>query len=267
MMHVYQVARSLVTAMVVLQGGLYFEVKDDRLQVEEAITFWNFGRTAWFPEDFVVKLPSGFTALTSSAQMSDQGIDPVEKVGAKIRGTFAPGRHDLDFRWQLPYDGDKEVILDVDLPPHVAILRVMAAAGRDTKLEVAGFPAPQRHTDRQGQRILVTEKQVQKNAPLASVHIAIRGLRAPGPGRYIASGIAGLAVLVGLFFGFEKTVRSSAGAKSERADLLAEIAELERARWRGDVGPKTSERARRELIHAMLKHWSLSYREGACGQG
>ena len=252
-MHAYPVARDLATALIVIQGVLYFEVKDDRVQVEEAFTFFNFGKTAWVPDNFVIKLPEGFTALTSQAQMSDQGIDPMEKVGAKLRGTYAPGRHDLDFRWQLPYDGEKHLSLDVALPPHVAIMRVMAAAGRTTTLEVSGFPDPQRKTDRQGQKVLVTEKQVKRDAPLSSLHIDIRGLMTPGPERIIATVLAGMAILLGLVLGTRPRKRSRAGAVSERGELLHEVVLLEKARARGDVGPKTYERARRALVDAIAE--------------
>ncbi len=252
-LHVYPVVHDLNQALVVAQGAVYFEVKDDRVQVEEAITFFNFGRTAWLPENLVLKLPKGFTAVTSQAMMSDQGIDPDEKQGAKVRGTFAPGRHDLDFRWQLPYDGERDLTVDLNLPPHIAVMRVMAAAGRETTLEVTGFPATQKRTDKQGQHVLVTEKQVTRDAPLTSVHVMIRGLMVPGPARLVASGIAAFTVLLGLFLGVGQKRRSKVAVKSERAELLAEIEELERARRRGDIGPKTYERVRRELVDAIAQ--------------
>jgi hypothetical protein len=250
-MHVYPVTTSLESALIVTQGVLYFEVKDDRVQVEEAVTFYNFGKTAWVPDNLILKLPSGFTAVTSQAMMSDQGIDPVEKEGAKVRGTFAPGRHDLDFRWQLPYDGERELAVDVKLPPHLAIMRVMAAAGHDTVLDVQDFPEAQKRTDRQGQRILITEKQVKRDTPLASVHIVIRGLTTAGPGRYYVCGVAAFAILLGLYLGVAEKKGVKASETSERGELLAELEELERARRRGDVGPKTYERVRRELIDAI----------------
>jgi len=252
-MHAYVVTLSIESAMIVVQGVLYFEVKDDRIQVEEAMTFFNLGKTAWVPDNFIIKLPKEFTALTSQAQMSDQGIDPVDKIGAKVRGTFAPGRHDLDFRWQLPYDGEKDLSLDVELPPHVAIMRVMAAAGPQTKLDVVGFPEAQKRTDRQGQKVLITEKQVSRTEPLTHVQVAIRGLLTRGPGPYIASGLAVLTILTGLFMGIGPRARSKTGAKSERAAILRELLELERAHGKGDVGPKTYERARRELVDAIAE--------------
>ena len=62
--------------------------------------------------------------------MSDQGVDEVERHARKLRGTFPPGRHAIEFRWQLPWSGDKDVDFDVGMPPHVAIARVMMPATR-----------------------------------------------------------------------------------------------------------------------------------------
>jgi hypothetical protein len=252
-MHVYPVVHDIESALVVAQGAIYFEVKDDRVQVEEAITFFNFGKTAWVPENLVVKLPPTFTALTSQSMMSDQGVESVDKVGARIRGTFAPGRHDLGFRWQLPYDGERELTVDVNVPPHAAIWRVMAAAGKETTLDVTGFPEAQKRSDKQGQRILVTEKQVQRNAALTSVHVMLRGLMVPGPARIVATGLAGFGVALGLVFGVGKRVRGKGAVKSERAELLAEVEELERAHLRGEVGPRAYLRVRRELVDALAE--------------
>jgi hypothetical protein len=251
--HVYPVTHDVESALIVSQGAIYFEVKDDRVQVEEALTIFNFGRVAWVPEDVVVKLPPTFTALTSQAMMSDEGVDPVDKAGAKIRGTFGPGRHDLSFRWQLPYDGERELTVDVATPPHTALWRVLAAAGRDTTLDVTGFPEAQKRTDRQGQKVLVTERQVQRNVPLNAVHVLIRGLTVPGPGRIVATALAAIGVVVGLFLASRRKVRSGRAAKSERADLLADIEQLELARRRGEVGPKAYERIRRELVDAIAR--------------
>jgi hypothetical protein len=252
-LHVYPVTHSLETALIVTQAVIYFEVKDDRVQVEQAVTLFNFGKTAWFPDDLVVTLPQGFTALTSQAQMSDQGVDSVDGKGARIRGTFAPGRHDLDFRWQLPYDGESTLSVDVNLPPHVAIMRVMAAAGAKTTLDVTGFPAAERRTDRQGQRILVTEKQVRRDAPLTAVHVVVSGLLTSGPGKYVATGLAALTLALGLVLGVGKRGHGADAPKGARALLLDEMLDLERAKERGEIGPKTYERARRELVDAIAR--------------
>jgi len=252
-LHVYKVVHDLLSASVAAQGTVFFEVKDDRIQVEEGLTLYNFGRTAWLADDVVMKLPEGFTAVTSQGGMSDEGVDAVEKVGARIHGTFAPGRHDLEFRWQLPYHDEKELEIDVNLPPNVAIMRVLAAAGRETTLKVTGFPEAQKQADRQGGKVLITEKQTTRAAPLQSVHVVIGGLITPGPARLYASGLAALTVFLGLFLGVGRKASTAAGARSERADLLAEMEELERLHRSGEIGPKTYERTRRELVDAIAQ--------------
>ena len=252
-LHVYPVARDVETALIVMQGVLYFEVKDDRVQAEEVLTLFNFGKTAFFPDNLVIRLPPGFTALTSQSLMSDQGIDAVEAEGAKIRGTFAPGRHDLEFRWQLPYDGERDVSMEVGLPPHIAVMRVMAAAGRETTLVVDGFPEPQRRSDVQGQHVLITEKQVRRDEPITAVHVAIRGLLTPGPARIVATCLASLTVLMGLAFAFAKRPAPRGAGKTERARLLSDLERLERAHQAGDVGPRAYQRGRRDLIDAIAE--------------
>ena len=181
-LHVYPVTHDIKKALVVSQVVLYTEMKDDRVQVEQAITFFNLGRVAWVPDDLIIGLPEGFTALTSQQAMGGEGIDPVEKQGAKVRGTFGPGQHTIDFRWQLPYDGESSVSFDESLPPNVAIARAMAAASQQMQLVVTGFPEAQPRTDAQGERILITEKQMRRDdPPLARMHVELRDLPTPGP--------------------------------------------------------------------------------------
>jgi hypothetical protein len=255
-LHVYPVTHDVQKALVVTQAIVYAELKDDRVQVEQAITFFNLGKTAWVPDNLVIGLPPGFTALTSQQGMGGEGIDPVEKQGAKIRGTFGPGQHTVDFRWQLPYDNEPKVEFDESLPPNVAIARAMAAASQEMRLVVDGFPEAQARFGENGERILVTERQMRRDeAPLTRVHVELRDIPTPGPARYIATVLAGLGVLAGVGFAFSsrKTGDAPSEAKEQRARLLAELEELERAHAAGDVGPKTYERARRDLIDAIAR--------------
>ena len=46
--------------------------------------------------------------------------------------------------------------------------------------------------------------------------------------------------------------------KSERQRLLGELEELERARQRSEIGPKTYERARRELLDAIARTFAVA---------
>jgi hypothetical protein len=252
-LHVYPVSRDVQEALIVLQGILFIEVKDDRVQIEEAFTVFNLGKIAWVADGVLIRLPEVFAALSAQQTMSDQGVDAVDKQGARIHGTFAPGRHEVQFRWQLPYSGEKLIDFEVGLPPHVAVMRVIAGASHGSKLSVIGFPDAERRTDAQGQRLLVTEKQVRRDEPLASLHVRLEGLPTPGPGRIIATCLAGLLVALGfsVALGGSPADSRAFSDKARRAQLLSALADLERARTEGDVGPKTYERVRRELIDAI----------------
>jgi hypothetical protein len=254
-LHVYPVTRSLGTALIVCEAVVAAELRDDRIQVEEALTIYNLGRTAWQPDDVRIALPETATAFNAQASMSDQGVDQVAG-GGKLRGTFPPGRHAVQFRWQLPWSGDKDVDFDVGLPPHVAIARVMMPATANVKLRAADFPEPVLRHDDQGQSFQVTERQMRPDdAKLTSLSIGIHDLPTPGPGRLIATLLAACGVGLGLFIavsgrtdGRKSRLRD---AKITRDALLEELAGLERAHTSGEVGPRTYERVRRELLQSL----------------
>jgi hypothetical protein len=255
-LHVYPVTRDIEKALIVSQVVIYAEMKDDRVQLEQAITIYNLGRVAWVPDGVMLGLPAEFTALNGQDSMTGDGVTSVEKKGALLHGTFGPGQHVIDFRWQLPYAGEKDVSFDEKLIPHVAVMRVMAAASQEMKLVVSGFPDAEPRTDAQGERILITERQLRRDeAPLTRVHVDLHDLPTPGPGRVIATLLAGLSVLAGLGYAFSsrKTETSGEPSKEERARLLEELEELELARRGGEIGPKTHERRRRELIDAIAR--------------
>lgn len=256
-LHVYPVVRDLTNALIVCEAAVAAELRDDRIQIEEALTIYNLGRTAWQPEDVRMALPEGYTAFNAQASMSDQGVDEAGGAG-KLRGTFPPGRHAVQFRWQLPWSGDKDVDFEVGLPPHVAIARVMMPATSNVKLSATDFPPPEVRHDEQGQSFLVSERRLKPDDPkLTSLAIGIHDLPTPGPGRTIASLIAACGVMVGVVFA---AAGGTAGRSPRKGDkkrareaLLAELAELEKALAAGDVGPKTYERARRELIESIAR--------------
>jgi hypothetical protein len=199
-LHVYPVSRTLDNALIVCEAAVAAELRDDRIQVEEALTVYNLGRTAWQPDDVRLALPEGFVAFNAQASMSDQGVDQAGDAG-KLRGTFAPGRHAVQFRWQLPWSGDKDVDFEVGLPPHVAIARVMMPATSSIKLEVVDFPRPEVRHDEQNQSFLVTERRLRpEDARMSALSIGLHDLPTPGPGRLIATLLASCGVGLGLVF-------------------------------------------------------------------
>ena len=254
-LHVYPVTRDIRAAVIVCEATLALELRDDRVQVEQALTFYNLGRIAWQPDDVHMLLPDGFTAFDAQTTMSDQGVDQ-GGGGAKLRGTFAPGRHAVQFRFQVPWSGDKDVDFELGLPPHVAIARVMMPATAQIKLAATGFPAAEVRRDAQGQGFLLTERRLRPDdAPLTVLSVGLHDLPSPGPGRLVATLLAACGVGVGLVFSARKGQRPRVvgGPKVARNALLEELAELERARAAGDVGPRSYERARRELLDALAR--------------
>jgi hypothetical protein len=253
-LHVYAVTRSLASAVVVSQAFLGVELRDDRLQVEEELTVFNLGRTAWLPDEVSMPLPTGFTGFSAQASMSDQGVDDINGA-AKLHGTFSPGQHVVEFRWQLPWGGEKDVDFEVGLPPHTAIARVIMPVSGQVKLLVGDFPPTETLRDSKGQAFLVTERRLRPDdTRLHSVRVGVHELPTPGPGRLVATTLASLAVGLGLLIGFVRRKRSVASSEFDdeaRTSILEELAMLERARAEGGVGTHTYERARRELIDAL----------------
>lgn len=257
-LHVYPVTHDLQQALIVSEVTVAAEVRDDRIQMEEVLKFYNLGRTAWQPQGVRMALPEGFKAFNTQASMSDQGADEADSAAA-LHGTFPPGRHTVEFRWQLPWSGDSDFEFGVGLPPHVAIARALMPAAANLKLTVSGFPPADLRHDAQGQRFLVVERQLRPEDPkLTELTIGIHGLPTTGPGRLIATLLAACGVVIGLVLSFAR--RSSAASSAAAADsattrslLLEEISQLERAHRAGEVGPKTYGRTRKELVDALAR--------------
>jgi hypothetical protein len=256
-LHVYPVTNDLAGALVVCEVAVAAEVRDDRIQMEEAVTVYNLGRVAWVPGDVEIPLPEGATAFNAQTSMSDQGADEVGGA-ARLHGTFGPGRGSVDYRFQVPWSGEKDVDMTVGMPPHVAIARVMMPASADIKLVAQGFPPAEVKRDQQGQTFLVSERHVRpEDSKLTSLALGIHDLPTLGPGRFYATLLAGAGVLLGLGLAFTARSRAPSATggdpRARRDSLLAELEELTLARARGDVGPKTYERARRDLLDAIAE--------------
>lgn len=252
-LHVYPVTHDIQSTLILCEAVVAAELRDDRIQIEEALTFYNLGRQAWQPEDVAMPLPHGFTAFASQPSMSDQGVD-VSGETAKLHGTFAPGHHPIQFRWQLPWSGDKDIDFEVGMPPHVAIARVLMPASSGVKLAISGFPPTDVRRDAQGQSFLVSERRVHPDEPkVRFLDIGIHDLPTPGPARVIATLLAAFGVATGIAFLVRKRSRRDNGRSvlESREALLEELGDLEDARAAGEVGPRTYERARRELMDSI----------------
>lgn len=262
-LHSYEVVTDLENAPVGMQGIAYLQLREDSIVIEQLFSIFNLGSVAWAP-NITVPLPEGFKAFNKQDTASDVRVDEVSGKGFAIRGTVAPGRQDVTFRYQVPLSGDERQTLRIGLPPRVAQGRVMVEVSKTMGVEVAGFPPAQKTNNREGKRLLVTEAQAPRaEGGLRTFEITLTGLPTHGPGRWVAAAIAAAAII-----GAAIHLLQSQGSRElpddarddlldAREALLGEIVELERAHRRGDIGPKTYERLRGALLDSLARIVSM----------
>jgi hypothetical protein len=258
-LHSYEVARNIEDVLVAMQSVSYVSLREDAISVEHLFSIFNLGTVAWAP-DVTISLPEGFKAFNKPESAESVRFEEVKGKGAALRGTVPPGRHDVTFRYQIPLEGDDEQAIRVELPPRVAQARVMVEASKTMKASVVGFPATQPSQNRDGKRILVTDRQVSRTeGGLRTLDITLTGLPTQGPARWIAVALAVLSVIGAAAYAFQRRdMRELApDARDDLLDareaLLREIVELERLHRRGDIGPKTYARIRGALLDSLAR--------------
>lgn len=259
---VVPVTSDLRRALVGMRGIVYVEPRDDVFAVEVLLDVFNVGRTTWVPDAVSLALPAGAKAFAAPEGASDVRAvaEGAERVG--LHGTYTPGQHQVSFRFQLPNDGGARAAFELGLPPHVAEVRVMAEAPAGAALAARATPAGggsvtlaalEATTNARGQRVLTAGRQLRQGDPeLTSVTVELSGLPERGRGRWWAVGVA-LAVAIGGLL----TRRRGSGAV-EAGELAAadevlrrELARLDTAFARGEIGPRSHEEVRRELVSAI----------------
>jgi hypothetical protein len=129
-------------------------------KVTERLRAYNLGRVAWTPR-IPFALPSGSSQFESQILTNSSLDTSVDDHGAVLFGTFAPGTHEVEMTWLLPSNGSTS--FTVAMPPHLAMVTVMAWAGTETRLAVAGFPeATESET---GGPLLVTSRTLKGGEP------------------------------------------------------------------------------------------------------
>lgn len=258
--HAYEVSTSIDEVLVGMQAAVYVSLREDALSVEHLFSVFNLGPVAWAP-NVTFSLPNGFKAFTKQ-EASEEAMQffEVKDRGAALRGTVGPGRQDATFRYQVPLEGKETQTIEIELPPRVAQTRVMSEASRSMGLSVAGFPPAEKSQNRDGKRILITGRQVaREDGGLRKLVITVTGLPTPGPGRWIAAGLTAAAILGAVAYVYQrrKDRELDDDAREDlveaREALIGEIVALERARRRGDVGPRTYERVRRALLDSLAR--------------
>jgi hypothetical protein len=259
LLHVFPVTSDPVKAVVGMRGFLYFETRDDVFQVEAMFRVFNMSNVAWVPENVVMALPTGFKAFNAGDAMMDARFEQVEGRGAKLLGTYAPGQHDVSFRFQLPKAAETTAAFDVKPPIRTVEMRVIAVTNKTMGLEVDGFEQPQEGRGPRGDHVLVTRKLADpRGSGVEGFRVVLTGLPVPGDGRWYA-------VLIALVFGTVGGLAAAGKLKlvsSERLEsdqarardlLFDELVTLAKARKIGEIGPNAHERAHRLLVDALAR--------------
>jgi hypothetical protein len=256
-LHAYEATANLEELLIGVQAVAYLALRDDTIQVEQLITVHNVSAKAWLA-DATIKLPQHFKAFNTQESSDEARAVEVSGEGVALRGTFAPGRHDLDFRYQIPLDDTERQSLRISLPPHVFQARVMVEAGKSMSIDVANFPPAQREP-MNGKHVLVTETAATLAAGgVRTMDITINGLPTPGPGRWIAVGLAVIAIAAGLWTMLQRSdgdgdPEARKDLEEARETLLEELLTLERMHKNGEIGPKTYARVHASLLDALAR--------------
>jgi hypothetical protein len=258
-LHVLPVTRNIDAALIGMRSFVYIEPRDDVFVFEVLYRVFNVGTVTWVPDNVVLHLPTGFKAFNAQRGMTDVGFEAVEGDGARLKGTFTPGQHDINARFQVPKNSDSVASFQMGALPRVAELRVIAEASSQMSLEVSGFEAPQVASNQQGKRVLVTRRVLERGDELANgFNIVLSGLPVPGYGRWVAvllaAGLAGCGLLAAR--GVMRLDPGDPGGEdlvSARDLLLGELVEVERARQEGALGPRAYADARRSLLNALAR--------------
>lgn len=242
-----------------MRGTIYVEPRDDIFQFEVFFKVFNMGQVAWVPENTVMRLPEGFKAFSPTESMFDAGFVVEEGRGARLKGTFPPGQRDVSFRFQTPKSTESTATFSVGLPPRVADLQVIALSNPQMGMSVDGFEPTQEVLGKNGDHARLTRKVLRRGErPPTQINVTLTGLPVPGPGRWVASGIAALIAIFGLGVASGKlpiTADKRIGSDRVRARelLFDELVELEATRRRGEIGPRAYEQAKALLVAAVAR--------------
>lgn len=262
-------ASSDVNGILILSRALVAIIPQDNLfSIDFLWRIENYSDTAWVPDkgdqQARLVLPEGAKAITIR---EDQGGDArFEKDGdnaIRLAGTFAPGQHDLMMRFHLDQTGDSSRNLSFPSGVHLGSMRVLLDSAPGMNLRVEGFSDPQETRNQDGQRRLIASRDFlgEKVRAPDRVEVHITGIPTPAAGKNIAVSIAGVIALGGLAASIGR-FRSRAPARSQlskedrdRASelLLEELIRLEQAFKHGEIGRKTHEAAKRQLLEAYAR--------------
>lgn len=258
-LHLFPTTDDPMRALVGMRGFVYIQPREDVFQVEVLFRVFAMGTTSWLPRNVVMRLPEGFQAFDGPRDGLTRFVEEPGR-GARLEGTFSPGQHDVRYTFQVPSKRKLTQRFELSLPPHVAELRVITEAAPGMTLDVAGFEPAEPARGPSGDRVLITRRLVRPGSgTLETVRIDLGGLPTQGSTRWIVALIAALIAAGGVASALRRRgVAKPAQVPPEdlnraRELLLEELLAVERAFAAGELGPRSREQARRELLDALAR--------------
>lgn len=255
-------------------GQTVVELRDDRLHITQQSRLANAGENVFVlpKEGVLVPLPEGFTAFNWQDQMTDQRGEVVADTGFRLRGSLPPGSVTLAWSFDLPRAGASAKI-PVTLPFRTFSYRIISEAPEGLSMRASEFPAAERVQD-EGKQLLFTQIQRTPNEPkLETFSIKLDGIPGPGPGRWIASGLAIFAVLFGLsraFQGGSDSEDRKNTLEAQKHGLLAQAKVVTDEHAQGEIGPEYKAERMEEIVTELAlvlrDEESLSQKSGKSAQ-
>ncbi len=257
-LHVFPATSDIQETMVAGQLLLYLEPREDVFQFTVLLELYNVGEITWVPQNAGFRFPEGWRGFNPQ---ETNGTVHVEPTGDSLQlvGSVSPGQHSVTFGVQVPRDDTPGAAVSLGLPPRMATIRVMAESSPRMELAVAGFPEARVMTNRDHERVLVTQVQAGRSGvPLIDrVDIRVGGLATRGNGRWIslwlALGVAGIGVSVAVRGKRQEGGGRGGDVQQAREVLFAELVKVEKAFRAGRIGPETHRQAQQTLLDALAR--------------
>lgn len=260
---IMEATTELAGLLVMSRGVIVIVPQDDLFSADVIWRIENFGDVAWLPKNVSFELPEGFRALNIREVPGDLRIERDGDERVKLVGTVAPGQHDLMFRMHLPTQGKSTQTFSFPSGVNMGQLRVFLDSSPTMDLKVEGFTTPEETRNPEGQRRLVVSREfiTEKVRAPERIQVEITGIPTPPGGKNIAVGVAAVLALsgIGVSVRRRRTARPAVAELSkedlERASnlLLEELIALEQAFQQGNIGRKTHDQARRQLLEAFAR--------------
>jgi hypothetical protein len=257
-----------VNGILILSRALFAIIPQDNLfAVDMLWRIENYSDVAWVPDaaDKTLRfvLPEGAKAINIKEDTGDGKFQTDGDGAVRLAGTFAPGQHDLMLRFHLDANGEANRHFTVPSGVHLGSMRVLLDSAPGMALRVEGFSEPTETRNQDGQRRLISSRDFlgEKVRAPDKIEVHITGIPTPAAGRTYAVSLAGaialggLALSVGRFRSRTATRPQLSKEDRDRAGelLLDELIRLERAFKHGEIGRKTHEAARRQLLEAYAR--------------